>query len=175
MIFSLDEEIYFDPLDLGIEVTVSSVLESIENGDFAASLLLALQLNEEKYIEAAVENVPRDSISLVVQSIPKHHLLRLCTFISNCLQSSHQVEYYLHWCLSLLETHARIFQQNKADFLPALRGMLKQVMAKDNDVTKISDENDFTIQYLLSAHSKPVKDSSVKENKKKKSPQKSGL
>lgn len=61
LLYSLDSAMVFEPFDFTEEVSISNVLEQLEARNFESALILALRLNEPKYITLVVDSIPLDS------------------------------------------------------------------------------------------------------------------
>ena len=103
-VYSLDDDMIFDPLALTEAVTPSAVQSNLREGKYGMALLMSLHLNEFALVKSVIEDTPFESISTVVRSIGQEHLSQLIQFMSKCMEDSPHVEYYLQWCLELLQT-----------------------------------------------------------------------
>ena len=60
LVYSLDENVVFDPYELTVDVTPENIRHSLARKEFATSLMLALRLNEQQVLEEVIENIPFD-------------------------------------------------------------------------------------------------------------------
>ena len=61
LLYSLDAAMVFEPFDFTEEVTISTVLEQLQARNFESSLILAMRLNEPKYISLVLDSNPLDA------------------------------------------------------------------------------------------------------------------
>ena len=58
LMFSLDENVVFDPYELTVDVTPDNIRRTLKRKEFATSLMLALRLNEQQVLEEVIESIP---------------------------------------------------------------------------------------------------------------------
>ncbi|CAN6673775.1 periodic tryptophan protein 2 [Trichomonascus vanleenenianus] len=150
LVYSIDDELVFDPFDLDIDITVSSTMEKLAEQEFLTALVMAFRLGERKLIHRVYESVPLGDVSLVAKDLPVVYLERLLRFIGSLTDDSPHVEYHLLWIQSLLTSHGRYVTKNRRDFGNALRSLQKFVTRLNKEVSRLSSSNLFTLQYLLS-------------------------
>ena len=97
VIFSLDEGLVFDPIDLDIEITPEAVTAATAEGQHARAIQMALQLNEPAILHAAMIAVPVNSLSRVVTLLPRHRLPAVVTALATLMGQSPSLEYLLTW------------------------------------------------------------------------------
>ena len=113
---------------------------------------MALLLNEAPLIELVVDNVPLESVELVVRSVNREHLERLLQFLAVTLAKTNHIEYYLAWALALLKFHGLELEgERNAKYLRGLRSCFKSVKGRHDDIRKVVDENHYTLQFLAAA------------------------
>lgn len=57
LVYSLDSNLVFDPFDLDIDITPSSVKKTLAKGEYSTALMLAFRLNEKDVIQEVLENI----------------------------------------------------------------------------------------------------------------------
>eukprot|EP00658_Telonema_sp_P-2_P006120 TRINITY_DN12328_c0_g1_i6.p1 TRINITY_DN12328_c0_g1~~TRINITY_DN12328_c0_g1_i6.p1 ORF type:complete len:458 (-),score=99.34 TRINITY_DN12328_c0_g1_i6:152-1525(-) len=102
LIYSLDNALVFDPTDLDIEVTPHTIREAVSQQNFVRGIVLALRLNELKYIEQVVRSTPMDQIKLVSQQLPTSHLPRFIRFLAEFIKHDPNVELQMLWVRHVL-------------------------------------------------------------------------
>lgn len=60
MIYSLDTSLTFDPYDLSVDVTPETIKQSLQDGNYLASVMLAFRLNEVAIIREIIESIKPD-------------------------------------------------------------------------------------------------------------------
>jgi periodic tryptophan protein 2 len=139
----------FDPIALTEAVTPGAVQSNLRSGQYGTALVMSLTLNEFSLVKEVLENTPFRSISHVVRSsVGPEHLERLLQFVSKCMTDSPHLEFYLQWCLELLQTHGMYLEKHRGTFMRAFRAMHKMVQTRHEDVKTICDDNRYTMDFI---------------------------
>ena len=56
--YSLDQNLVFDPYDLEIEITPVNIKKTLDNKEYSTALILSFRLNENKLIQEVLESIP---------------------------------------------------------------------------------------------------------------------
>ena len=147
-VYSLDDDMIFDPLALTEAVTPSAVQANIRKGKYGMALLMSLHLNEFALVKSVIEDTPYESIAAVVRSIGQEHLSQLIQFLSKCMEDSPHVEYYLQWCLELLQSHGMFMEKNRGKYLRSFRALFRVVQSRYVDLKGICDDNKYSLDFL---------------------------
>lgn len=75
-----------------------AIKTALKNKEHTKALVLALRLNESRYIRECIESVPSSDLPLVSSQIPAVHLSRLLENIAQLLENSPHLEFMLRWC-----------------------------------------------------------------------------
>ena len=141
LLYSLNETLVFDPFDLDIELTPSSVRDAIARGDSLVALILAFRLNERPLLRAAYEAVPRADISLVSRQLPIVYLEKMLRFIAARLDPaagrSPHLEFDLLWVRALLFAHGRYLRDHSVDYASAFRGVWKGLIDTEQNISRM--------------------------------------
>ncbi|KXS20166.1 WD40 repeat-like protein [Gonapodya prolifera JEL478] len=126
MIYSVDDDIAFDPFDLDIDVTPQTTKRVVAQGDWTRALVMSFRLGDRKLTQFVVEQTPTNDIELTVRQLPAKYQERMLKFLVEWLESTHLVEFALRWVTSFLRHHARSLKDSvvkdaaeDAEFLPA--------------------------------------------------------
>mmetsp|Transcript_25938 Transcript_25938/g.46775 ORF Transcript_25938/g.46775 Transcript_25938/m.46775 type:complete len:930 (+) Transcript_25938:98-2887(+) len=147
-VYSLDDDMIFDPMALTEAVTPGAVQTNIRKGKYGMALLMSLHLNEFALVKSVIEDTPYESIATVVRSIGQEHLSQLIQFLSKCMEDSPHVEYYLQWCLELLQTHGLFMEKNRGKYLRSFRALFRVVQSRYVDLKAICDDNKYSLDFL---------------------------
>ncbi|KAJ5647217.1 hypothetical protein N7490_003589 [Penicillium lividum] len=163
LIYSLDDDFVFDPFDLDITITPSSILATVEAAKNAAAtgtvdeentylkaLVMAFRLNESKIIRAVYESIPPSDIAHVVRSVPTVYLPRLLRFVAHAADETPHLEFNLLWIESLFSCHGRYFKENSGTFAPELRAVQRAVDDIRENLKRLTEKNLYDLNYLLS-------------------------
>jgi len=147
-IYSLDDDCLFDPIALDEDITPASVNQAIKFKQYGKALLMSMHLNESSLVQVVIESIPLSSIALVVKSITHMHLESLLQYIAKFMADSPHVEYYLEWCLQILQTHGRYLQKHYADFMKSFRSMHRVVRTRYEELRSVCDENRYSLDFI---------------------------
>lgn len=151
LIYSLDTLPLFDPIDLDLEITPSSTLRVLQQEkDYLKALVMAFRLNEAPLIRQVFEGIPHSSISLTVSELPVVYLPRLLRFVAVHTEESPHLEFCLLWIQAILVSHGQWVGDNRGVVDAELRIVGRAVGKIRDELRRLSDENCFTIDYLLS-------------------------
>ncbi|RHY31289.1 hypothetical protein DYB32_003624 [Aphanomyces invadans] len=148
LIYSLDETLVFDPFDLDEDITPDTIRRTLAHQEFSKGLLMALHLNEELLLRLCLESVPVESIPLVAQALTDTYLKRLMALLAKGLTDSPHLEYYLTWSLAILNAHGPIIDAHSVEFLSTLRALQKSLVTHFNDLSRVCNDNQYTLDYL---------------------------
>lgn len=147
-VYSLDDDMHFDPISLSEEITPTSIQTKLASGECSTALRMALHLNESALVKEVLEDTPYSSIPHVVRTIGPEHLERLIQFVAKSMAESPHVEFYLQWCQELLQTHGMHMEKSRGPFMRALRAMYKVVQIRHIETKTISDSNKYSLAFI---------------------------
>lgn len=149
-VYSLDDDMVFDPISLTEDVTPAAILQKLGTQEYGAALHMSLHLNECALVRQVLDDVPFQSIPLVVQTLRLKdvELERLVHFLGNALDDSPHIEFYVQWCLQLLMRHGLQLDRRRSYFLRALRSMHKAMQTRAEDAQVACDSNTYTMEVL---------------------------
>eukprot|EP00736_Rhodelphis_marinus_P001983 Rmarinus@m.290 len=160
MLYSLDENMYFDPTDLDIEVTTESVRSAIKEKEYARALVLALRLNESDVLLEALYAVPVSEVEYISRIIPQHHFARFVSLVAEQLEDSPHFEFLLLWIRNFLEWHGTYFRSHVDTLGPALKAAHRVISSHYRNLSSLCSENKYTLQYLRQMPLDPESDAS---------------
>jgi periodic tryptophan protein 2 len=147
-IYSLDDDMIFDPISLTEEITPGAVHSNLRSGNHSVALLISLHLNEFTLVKQVLEETPFNSIPHVVKAIGHEHLERLLQYISKIMLESPHLEFYTQWCLELLQGHGMYMEKHRTTFMRAFRAMHRSVQIHHDDLRKICDDNKYLLDVM---------------------------
>lgn len=147
-VYSLDEDMIFDPISLTESITPDAVLQKLETGEYSLALRMALHLNEFKLVKRVLESTPYASIPHVVRIIGPEQLESLLQFMGKIMDGSPHIEFYLEWCLSLLQTHGFHMDKHRGSFMRAFRSVHKSVQTRHDELKTICNENRYNLDFI---------------------------
>lgn len=149
VIFSLDDNLIFDPFDLEMDLTPASIKEVLcGEKHYLKAFVMALRLNIPSLVEEVWAAVPPEAAGLVTRDLPQKYLLPTVAFFSELAGQTHLVELVLLWIGSLLNEHAMHIRQNRTIFQTPLRLLFKNVHTLYGDLAKVSNHTLYMLDYL---------------------------
>lgn len=149
-VYSLDDDMIFDPISLTESVTPAAVESRLAGGDYGLALRMAIHLNESVLVKQVLEETPFASISHVVRAVGPEQLERLMQIIAKTMETSPHVEFYLQWCLEMLKTHGLHMDKHRGSFMRAFRTMHKTVQTRHDELKIICNENRYSLDFIQS-------------------------
>jgi periodic tryptophan protein 2 len=151
LIYSVDSMPAFDPIDLDLAVTPASTLHVLEKEkDYLKALVMAFRLNEAPLLRQVFERIPHSSIALVVKELPVVYVQRLLRFVAMQAEDSPHLEFCLLWVQAILDSHGQWVGDNRGSVDSELRIVSRSVGKIRDELRRLSEENCFMIDYLLS-------------------------
>ena len=160
LLYSLDDDLQFDPFNLDITVTPENTLQAAADDDYLQALVMAFRLNETSLIHRIYQSIPAPNIPLVVKDLPPSYLARLLTFVAQTSDHSPHLEFNLRWIETLLGVHGRYIKERSLAFAAELRAVQKAVAKTQAELTRLTDENLYNVDYLLAQPCKASNDGS---------------
>ncbi|KAL2350631.1 periodic tryptophan protein-like protein 2 [Cryomyces antarcticus] len=150
LIYSLDASVQFDPFDLDITITPASTLATLAKKDYLKALVMAFRLNDPALVRRVYEGVTVRDISLVARDLPRVYLAALLRHVAQAADETRHLEFNLLWMEALLRWHGRVLKERQGEFGPEMRMVQRAVGRVQTELTRLADENVWTIDYLLS-------------------------
>ena len=152
MIYALDDDLVFDPVDLSVDVTPAAVRLAIGRREHGRALLLALQLNEREPMREALEAVPLQSVELVARGVSVGYLQRLLDLLATRIVESPHLEFHLRWLLALQGAFGAYLRSAAAAplLMRTFRALQKSIGRHQDDLTKLCSENRYTMEFITS-------------------------
>ena len=157
LIYSLDNTIQFDPFDLDVDVTPSSIMRAIAHKDYTKALVMAFRLNERSYVRHVYEHIPPGNIGLVTKDLPITYLPRLLRFVAVATEETPHLEVNLIWIEAILNRHGRWLKDHRGSLETELRVVQRAVKKIQVDLGRLADDNGFAIDFLLGTSQKKHK------------------
>lgn len=147
-VYSLDEDMVFDPISLTEAITPGAVQAKLVAQDFGLALRMSLHLNEFELIRSVLEDTPYKSIPHVVRSVGPEQLERLLQCLGKIAEASPHLEFYLQWCLQLLQTHGLHLEKHRGTFMRAFRALHRVWATKHDDLNNMCNDNRYTLAFV---------------------------
>ncbi|PKS10853.1 hypothetical protein jhhlp_002610 [Lomentospora prolificans] len=150
LIYSLDNNLQFDPFDLNMEITPASTLSVLKNErDYLKALVMAFRLNEASLIKQVFLSIPHTDIALVVQDVPTVYVSRLLRFVAAQTESSPHIEFCLLWIKALVDKHGAWLSANRGKVDVELRIVARAVARMRDEIRRLANDNVYMVDYLV--------------------------
>ena len=149
LLYSLDREITFDPYELDIDITPSTILSAAARKEYVKALLMALRLSQFQTTLKVAETIPPRDIPLVLRDFPESYLVRLLRFLNSYAERTPHVEFYLLWCESVLTRFGRVLRGGRGEYAGLIRGMQRDVLRIKGEIQSVGDEIGFILGYIF--------------------------
>ncbi|MCJ1467537.1 hypothetical protein MMC07_006162 [Pseudocyphellaria aurata] len=150
LVYSLDNIAQFDPFDLEIAITPTSILESIGEKEYLRAFVMAFRLNEKSLIRWVYEKIPPDNIALAVEHLPTVYLAQLLRFVAEASDEDPHLEFNLLWIETILRVRGQHLKDHAVSFSTETRTIQKAIAKVQVELARITDDNIYTLDYLLS-------------------------
>jgi len=149
VVYSLDHELLFEPVQLDVDVTPAHARAKARRGEWAKALLVALNLGEDALIDEVVAAVPLGDVELVARSVPAVYLARFVEVLAARLDRDARLQFNLAWAVAVLRgKHAALQDERMA---AALRQLQKAVVSQERRVRELAEANLYDLEFLLPA------------------------
>ncbi|BGP15986.1 hypothetical protein JCM10213_004802 [Rhodosporidiobolus nylandii] len=149
LVYSLDDDISFDPFELDVDITPSSIRETLAEKHYLKALVMSFRLNERPLIQTVYEAIPPSAVPLLARQLPATYLEPTVRFLASQLDKSPHVEFHLVWISSLFAAHGRALQQSRGEHAATFRAIQKGLTDVQESIVRLSEENSFSLEFLL--------------------------
>lgn len=151
LVYSLDDDVAFDPFELDVDITPATILATVrDERHYLKAFVMALRLNERAVVQSVYEAVPASSIKLLARELPETYVDPTLRFVAHELERSPHVEFHLAWISALFNAHGQHLRRySTARYGPTLRAVQKGLQGVQESIVKLSDDNSFTLEFLL--------------------------
>lgn len=150
LIYSIDDELVFDPFNLDIDITPETIEQTLAEKEYLNALIMAFRLNENYLIEKVYESIPIKDIKLIAASLPNVYVDRLLNIVGAMANANQHIEYHLLWIKEVISAHGKFINKNKASFAKSLRLIQRFIQRIAKDVVNVSRENEYSYLFLES-------------------------
>ncbi|GAB1610565.1 periodic tryptophan protein 2 homolog [Argonauta hians] len=149
LVYSLDHSLTFDPFELEVGITPEKIRQTLKDKDYPSAIMLSFRLNERPLIQEVLEQIPLKDVLLICQNLHSTYVDKLLSFLGQQLEQSSHLQYYLIWLEHLLVSQGPALKQRSASVMATLRSIQKATKMKYEEIGKLCEHNEFTMQYLL--------------------------
>ncbi|XP_042904814.1 periodic tryptophan protein 2 homolog [Parasteatoda tepidariorum] len=149
LVYSLDNNLVFDPFDLDIDVTPANIRKTLQKEEYSKAIMMAVKLNENIVTKEVIESVKPGDIETLASYLPEIYVERLLRFIVDQIDNSPHLEFYLTWLQHLLTIHGQKIKNRSQSNMGNLRALQKNLSQRLTALDKICSFNKYMIQYTL--------------------------
>nr|CAD7407640.1 unnamed protein product [Timema cristinae] len=151
IVYALDPGLVFDPFELELGVTPTSVRTTLQAQENSRALMMAIKLNEKELIQEVIEGIPYKDVELTVRSLPESYVERTLKHVSVALESTRHIEFYLQWVQCLLTNHGprlRAAKVTRPGVVPVLNMLHKNLARRHDELSKICDFTKYSLRFI---------------------------
>ncbi|CAL4106663.1 unnamed protein product, partial [Meganyctiphanes norvegica] len=149
LVYSLDNDWLFDPLQLDITNTPSAVKQKLHKKEYSTALMMAIRLNMKSLKQEVIESIPLDSVEVVVSSLSQLYVESLLSYIGEVLESSPHMGLYCQWAAALVTTHGQTIKVRSQHIMSQLNGLQRALTTHHTNLSKVCSHNEYMMKYLL--------------------------
>jgi len=148
LIYSLDENLTFDPTDLDMEVTPDNVKLLLDQKNWSKALVMALRLNDHEVLFDVLGLVPHDDVELIARSIPELYVERVLSLLAEKIENSPHIQFYLRWVVCMMQSHGSMLRHNGMRMLSTLRALHKKMTTSYSNISNVCQDNYYSLGFL---------------------------
>ncbi len=149
VIYSLDDNLRFDPFDLEVDVTpvrVQAILT--EERHYLKAFVFALRLAIPALTEDVWMAIPAEAIPIVARGLPHKYLAPTAAFLAAVALKSSHLHRCLTWAGALALEHGLAMKADLAMLKGPLRLLYKNLRTAYGEVAPVSDETMHLLSYM---------------------------
>jgi periodic tryptophan protein 2 len=134
LIYSVDDNLHFDPFDLDMEITPDLISKSISRKEFSKAIIASFRLGEIPIIDRVYNSIPKEEIDLIVRNFGSKYYEKFLKLLVRQLDTNPRLEFHIEWAVSFLKSKSHFLQQNSQQFIPILRALRKNLSTIQKDI-----------------------------------------
>ncbi|KAG1660074.1 hypothetical protein FOA52_006420 [Chlamydomonas sp. UWO 241] len=155
LVYSLDDDLLFDPTDLTEELTPQSCHKALAARAYVRALLIALRLGDSSLMRHCVLVTPVIQAPTVAAAMPAVWAPQVLTLLAEQLAVSPHLEFLLIWVRAMCVAHGPALEGagSSGKVMPALRNLQKVLGRTHDDLSAACEGNLYMLDYLVEAGS----------------------
>ncbi|XP_045614964.2 periodic tryptophan protein 2 homolog [Procambarus clarkii] len=149
LVYSLDRDWLFDPLNLDVSNTPSAIKKKLKEGDYITALMMAVRLNIKSLKQEVIETIPLSTIKLVVSNLAEIYVEGILSYLSEALESTPHIGLYSHWATALVTQHGQTLKTRAPHIMTTLNALQKALSIHHTNLSKVCSHNEHMLSYLL--------------------------
>lgn len=137
LIYSLDQQIAFDPFDLEFDVTPDSLMETLKAQEYLKALVMSFKLGEKKLTQTVYNATPPSEVELIAKELPTRYISRFFKFLMGHVEESPRIEFHVLWSTNLLKYHGKYLKDHSMELASSLRGLKRGLQNLYYDLSKV--------------------------------------
>ena len=162
LLYSLHQDLYFDPTDLAEDVTPDAALRALRSEAYVKACLIALRLGDETLIRHVLLSTKPRAVASVASTLPGPLVPQLLAPLAEMLHASPHVEHVLRWVEALCLRHGAAIEAQQSQRVglnsgsgsggvaPALRALQRATAALQEEVGALVESNLYGLRYVCS-------------------------
>jgi len=151
LLYSLDEDLVFDPTDLTEDLTPEACHRALSSKSYVRALLIALRLGDRGLLRHCVFSTPAQQVPTVAATLPAAFVPQVLTSLSELVGESAHLEFLLMWVRGVCVSHGVQLEGAGPSVMPALRSLQKVLNRLHEDLSTACEGNMYTLEYVIQA------------------------
>lgn len=148
LIYTLDNALVLDPINITEEVTPQAVDHHLQSRDFGQALVLSLHLGEEEILQKVYRAIPAAEVELIAKSLPLVYVDKMLNLVASELLSSADIEYNMKWALALLSGHDTRLRTRAQHYIASFRALQKAIAQQQKALASLCEENLYALKVI---------------------------
>uniref|UniRef100_A0A7R9V1J8 Small-subunit processome Utp12 domain-containing protein n=1 Tax=Chlamydomonas euryale TaxID=1486919 RepID=A0A7R9V1J8_9CHLO len=149
VIYSLDDDLVFDPTDLTEDLTPQSCHRALAARAYVRALLIALRLGDSGLVRHVVLSTPVAQAPTIAAALPAAWVPAVLTSLGEQLPGSPHLEFLLVWARAVCTSHGHVLEGGGPRAMPALRLLQKELSRVHEDLSTACEADLYTLEYLI--------------------------
>ena len=163
LVYTLDNALILDPINITAEVTPQAVEARLQQSDYAQALVMGLHLGEQDILTKVYRTIPAAEVDLLAKSLPLVYIEKMLDLVAAELLVSANIEYNMKWALALLTGHDSRLRNHAQNYIASFRALQKAIAQQQKALSTLCEEN----LYALKVIATPVKPESTQNGSAK--------
>ncbi|XP_066947733.1 periodic tryptophan protein 2 homolog [Macrobrachium rosenbergii] len=148
LIYSLDNDLLFDPFYLDVSSTPAAVKQKLKEKEYTAALMMAMRLNINLLKQEVIETIPLDAVKVVISDLGQIYVEGVLKFLAEILEASPHVGLYAKWASLLVAHHGQKLKTRAPQIMSILNSLQRSLTTHHTNLSKVCSHNEYMLKYL---------------------------
>ncbi|XP_068210032.1 periodic tryptophan protein 2 homolog [Palaemon carinicauda] len=148
LVYSLDDDLLFDPLGLDFTSTPAGVKQKLKEKEYTTALMMALRLNMNSLKQEVIETIPMDAVKFVINDLGQIYVEGVLKFLAEIMETSPHIGLYAKWASMLVTSHGQNLKTRAPEIMTILNSLQKSLTTHHTNLSKVCSHNEYMLKYL---------------------------